>query len=78
MVMLAVEETAQEPIIHSLKYLDRVLEDWQKKGIFTPETLAQEKQKNEKDYQAAKTVKQKPAITQKFKSEDVDLSFLEE
>ncbi len=77
MVMLAVEDTtgADNP---SLKYINKVLEDWQKKGIFTPETLAQEKQKNEKDYQAAKTVKQKPAITQKFKSEDVDLSFLEE
>ena len=77
MVMLAVEETtgADNP---SLKYINKVLEDWQKKGIFTPEALAQEKQKNEKDYQAAKAVKQKPAITQKFKSEDVDLSFLEE
>jgi len=77
MILLAVDETtsADNP---SFNYLDAVLKEWAEKGITTPEALAQEKQWLEKT--KGKTTagkKQNPAVTQKFKPEGRDLSFLE-
>ena len=85
MVMLAVEETtgASNP---SFKYIDKVLESWQERDITTPEALAQEQQKreNEKQQRSAEQPKangykkQRSAVTQKFKPEGRDLSYLEQ
>ena len=78
MILLAVDETtsADNP---SFNYLDAVLKEWAEKGITTPEALAQEKQRLEKTKAkpAAAGKKQNPAVTQKFKPEGRDLSFLE-
>ena len=62
-----------------INYLDAVLKEWAEKGITTPEALAQEKQRLEKTKAkpAAAGKKQNQAVTQKFKPEDRDLSFLE-
>ena len=78
MVLLAVDETvsAQNP---SFKYIDAVLKEWAEKGITTPETLAMEKQRQEKGKGGSHIAVKKPgaAVTQKFKPEGRDLSFLE-
>ncbi|MBQ3508471.1 MAG: DnaD domain protein [Peptococcaceae bacterium] len=77
MILLAVDETtsADNP---SFNYLDAVLKEWAEKGITTPEALAQEKQRLEKTKGKTTAVKkQNPAVTQKFKPEGRDLSFLE-
>lgn len=78
MILLAVDETtsADNP---SFNYLDAVLKEWAEKGITTPEALAQEKQRLEKTKAKPATAgkKQNPAVTQKFKPEGRDLSFLE-
>ncbi|MBE6111515.1 MAG: DnaD domain protein [Peptococcaceae bacterium] len=78
MILLAVDETtsADNP---SFNYLDAVLKEWAEKGITTPEALAQEKQRLEKTKgkTTAAGKKQNPAVTQKFKPEGRDLSFLE-
>ena len=78
MILLAVDETtsADNP---PFNYLDAVLKEWAEKGITTPEALAQEKQRLEKTKAkpAAAGKKQNPAVTQKFKPEGRDLSFLE-
>lgn len=78
MILLAVDETtgADNP---SLDYMDKVLSSWLEKNILTPEDLAQEKQKREAEKQRTSSMKkQKPTISKKYESDDVDLSFLEE
>ncbi len=80
MIMLAVDETtsADNP---SFNYLDAVLKEWMEKGITTPEALAAEKQRLERERARGKNAgaakKPNASVTQKFKPEGRDLSFLE-
>ncbi len=81
MILLAVDETtsADNP---SFNYLDAVLKEWAEKGITTPEALAQEKQRLEKEKAKGRSssgaVKKSGSnVTQKFQPEGRDLSFLE-
>ena len=82
MIMRAVEETvgARNP---SFKYVDAVLKEWQEREIITPEALEQAKQRQEQEKTAEKRTRngkprKKASITQKFETDDLDLSFLEE
>ncbi len=82
MIMRAVDETigARNP---SFKYIDAVLKEWQEQDITTPEALEQVKQRKAQEKTTEKRTgsgkpRKKAAITQKFETDDLDLSFLEE
>lgn len=80
MILLAVDETtsARNP---SFKYIDAVLKEWSERGIESPEQLVADKRLKEQNrqYQESKFVKgkSKSVVSQKFKPEGRDLSFLE-
>ena len=52
----------------TLRYVDTVLKNWKKKGIFTPDAVA----KQEKEFRDKKEARQKPAIDETYDINEIN------
>ncbi|MGN0515537.1 DnaD domain protein, partial [Eubacterium sp.] len=52
----------------TLRYVDIVLKNWKKKGIFTPDAVA----KQEKEFHEKKEARQKPAIDETYDINEIN------
>ncbi len=68
MIMIACDIMKENTDKPTLKYVDSVLKNWKKKGIFTPEAVAEE----EKEFHSKKEQKNKSAIDETYDIDEIN------